>query len=843
MLRLDAPVPRLSGARSDSEQVTNRFHEGFRRQHAALQQAIGGVPEEGLRRWYASLLLNRLMFVCFLQKAGFLGGDRDYLRTCLREARELKGRDAFYRTLLLPMFHHGFGSFEHAYPDAEIAAVLGDVPYVGGGIFEEHAIESGHEIAVPDAVFDAVFDFFDGFSWHLDDRPHEDPDAVTPDVIGHIFERYINLTSTGKKEGGAYYTKEDVTGYMVAATLVPRLLERIVARTSADPFALLQADPERYVPEAMLHGLSHPFSADAEAAWADPSRWNELDALDPDEALQLPGESWVETLDRREHTDALLAAIEAGRVNTVDELISRHLDVRTLLADAIHDLDSADDVRAAWEETTATRVIDPTCGSGAFLFAVLEVLDRVYAALLERARTLAVDGIVAAADANPNDAYHRRKHAVLSNLHGLDIMREAVETAKLRLFLALVSTLEHKEQIEPLPDLDRNLRAGNLLAGSLEFPEILAAGGFDVVVGNPPYVNRRDVSYPIADLATASAPDIYAPSLERSLQLLHPEGRLAFIVPISFQAGKDFAPARRLVSERGPAWISTYSRRPSTLFTGAGVRSSIVISAAGAPAVYTTETRRWQQKAREILFQTTRYSALGERARRDDLFLRTGDDDLSSLFEALLATGGRLGDSASRDGHYPLGFKAFALYYLSAYAKQPPALDPGRELVAPPADKTIRFATEDERALAFAVLAGELGLTWWMSVADDFNVQSGVVADTPIPLAPLLENAALLQAARALVQHAHSPANLMFNTYNKMEIGSWDLRRIAARSVRMDRQILQTLGLLEYWPAVRRAVRRFQKSTGESQGVRRGLGWLDPATAGKVEDWLDLARF
>jgi hypothetical protein len=834
VLRLDVPVPRINGARSDSDRVTSRFYDGFRRQHAALEQAIGGVAENELRRWYASGLMNRLMFVCFLQKEGFLGGDRDFLRARLTRVRELEGPDAFYRTLLLPLFHHGFGSPEHAYPDADVAAIAGDVPYVDGGLFEEHAIEAGHEIAIPDAVFEAILDFFDGFTWHLGDRPHGDPDAVDPDVIGHVFERHINLTSTGKKEAGAYYTKADVTGYMVAATLVPRLLERIVADTGVDPFALLRENPSRYVPEALLHGGRLP----APAEWTDPARWSELDALPADEALQLPGESWIETLDRREHAQALLAAVAAGAVDTVDELVTRNLDVRTLLGDVIRELDSAAGVQAAWEATTATRVIDPTCGSGAFLFAALEVLEDVYAALLERARAAAVEPIVAAADAHPGDAYHCRVHAALSNLHGLDLMPEAVETAKLRLGLALVSTLERTEQIGPLPDLGRNLRAGNLLAGSLDLPR-----GFDVVVGNPPYVNRRDVSYPIGGLTTADAPDIYAPALERSLQLLHPEGRLAFIVPISFQAGKEFAQARRLVAARGPAWISTYSRRPSTLFTGAGVRSSIVISAAGAPAVHTTETRRWQHRGRDTLFQTTRYSALGEHARRDDLFLRTGDDDLAALFEALLATGGRLGDSARRDGAYPLGFKAFALYYLSAYAKQPPALDLRGELVAPPADKAIRFATEDERALAFAILAGELGLVWWMSAADDFNVQSGVVASTPIPLGPLERDEELVGAARALVRDAHSPANLMFNTYNRMEIGSWDLRRISGASIALDRRILEALGLLEYWPAVRRAVRRFQKSTGESPGVRRGLGWLDPATAGKAEAWLDLARF
>jgi hypothetical protein len=381
-------------AQFNSEQVTNRFYDRFQTEHTSLQGCLEGIDADSERRWYASVLMNRLMFIYFLQKKGFLNGDRDYLRSCLNAVRDLRGENefySFYRDLLLPMFHHGFGSHTHTYPDPEEATILGDIPYVNGGIFEEHVIESSYEIRVPDEEFERIFDFFDEFQWHLDDRDHGDPNSINPDVIGYIFERYINLTTGGQREGGAYYTKEDVTGYMASVTILPRVVARLIDCTGVNPFVALQERPRRYLPEALTVGFDvttgdwRPLPPAVQAVANDAKRWVDLDELDHDEEIQLPGESWVETIDRRAHTDWLLDKVAMGAVNDIDDLITHNLNIRDLIADVIHSLDSPADIADAWSQISATTIIDPTCGSGAFLFAALDLLDELYAALLERA--------------------------------------------------------------------------------------------------------------------------------------------------------------------------------------------------------------------------------------------------------------------------------------------------------------------------------------------------------------------------------------------------------------------------------------------------------------------------
>ena len=73
--------------------------------------------------------------------------------------------------------------------------------------------------------------------------------------------------------------------------------------------------------------------------------------------------------------------------------------------------------------------------------------------------------VIAQANRHPSVRYFILKSIVLNNLYGVDIMEEAVEICKLRLFLKLVAQLERYDQIEPLPDIDFNIRAGNTLVG------------------------------------------------------------------------------------------------------------------------------------------------------------------------------------------------------------------------------------------------------------------------------------------------------------------------------------------------------------------------------------------
>ena len=207
----------------DVEKVTKRFYERFRTELTAFGSFIEGITAQGDRDWYASLILNRMMFVYFVQKQGFLDENTDYLRCKLLEVQSRYGDgrfQQFYRDFMLKLFHHGLGQPE-AQRDSELAALLGRVPFLNGGLFDQHELERDNpDISIPDAAFERVFNFFEDYSWHLDERPGHKDNEINPDVLGYIFEKYVN-----QRQMGAYYTKEDITGYISRNTVIPFLFD------------------------------------------------------------------------------------------------------------------------------------------------------------------------------------------------------------------------------------------------------------------------------------------------------------------------------------------------------------------------------------------------------------------------------------------------------------------------------------------------------------------------------------------------------------------------------------------------------------------------------------------
>ena len=139
----------------DVDRVTKRFYDRFKQELSAFHDFIEGITEQGDRQWYASLMLNRMMFVYFIQKQRFLDNNPDYLRNRLNRVRKRNGVDRFqqfYRLFLLRLFHEGLGKPESERADDpdDPDDLLGQVPFLNGGLFDVHELEKDdEEISIP----------------------------------------------------------------------------------------------------------------------------------------------------------------------------------------------------------------------------------------------------------------------------------------------------------------------------------------------------------------------------------------------------------------------------------------------------------------------------------------------------------------------------------------------------------------------------------------------------------------------------------------------------------------------------------------------------------------------
>lgn len=848
----------------DVEKVTKRFYDEFKKEHDAFLKFTKGIPDEQLQRWYASVMLNRLMFIYFIQKKGFLTGDQDYLTKKLNESKQ-RGKDKFYRDFLCRLFFEGFAKREHE-RSAETNRLLGRVPYLNGGLFLKHQIEElhGKAIEIPDRAFERIFEFFEQYDWHLDDRPTRTGKEINPDVLGYVFEKYIN-----QKEMGAYYTKEDITGYISQSTIIPAIFDmarkscKIAFEGDQSVWRHLRDDPDRYIYAAMLNGVDQELPESIAAGLSDVSKrteWNK--PATPEYAL--PTETWREHIARRTRCQEIRGKLRAGEVRSVNDLITYNLDIRRFAEEVIANCEGPELLRAFYKAIRTVSVLDPACGSGAFLFAALNILERLYDTCLVRMQAF-VDDLDRSGEKHrpekfkdfretlaemndksrhPSPRYFILKSIILNNLYGVDIMEEATEICKLRLFLKLVAQVNPGEKIEPLPDIDFNIRAGNSLVGFVtrdevkqaigskfdfdntlqnveenaelveqafrrfrqiqmdfgvepaefaeakselqgrldklrreldgylageygvktadkakfaawrashqpfhwfvEFYGIMHGGGFDAVVGNPPWREYSAVKkeYTVQGYATEKAGNIYAPFIERCLTLRADTGAFSFIVQLPLTCSSRMEVTRDLLrKESALLTVATFGDRPGKLFEGLEhCRATIFVAYQRPPASVTasllcTKYHRWPSAARENLLTTLRFVPFEPLPNLfQDRVPKLPSETAASLLRKIAVAQNRpLAVSLTKHStkHF-IFYQESTEYWVKAAVGLPYYRFNGKA-GPPPHGRYLFLADAPTANIVYALIGSSLFYLYFVTYSDCFHLSDTLVSTFPVP--------------------------------------------------------------------------------------------------------------
>jgi len=559
----DKHDPTLDGLEEafNIETVTKEFFERYKALFLQLKEELDRLTTKDRRVQaefeakeldtanFAKKLLGQIVFLYFLQKKGWLGvtvdgkwgeGSKSFLPD---QFRNLRGRGNFFNNILQPLFYRAL-AIDRSERDNiyEITPELKvKIPFLNGGLFEpmNNYDWQNTAILIDNEVFEDIFETFDLYNFTVrEDEPLEKEVAVDPEMLGKVFENLLEVTD--RKSKGAFYTPREIVHYMCQESLI------------------------NYLSTAMGDVI-------------------------PREDLAI----FIRVGELAVQNDT---AKEAGTVSytyQMPESIRTHA----------KKLDTA---------LASIKICDPAIGSGAFPVGMMQEIIKAREVLT----TYVGNHWLPFDEEGERNLYTFKRQAIQESIYGVDIDPGAIDIAKLRLWLSLVVDEDDYHNIKPLPNLDYKIVCGNSLLAYLyqrqgletfealkqqffdetdvekknnlrkqiestlheiyantkkslgyqvdvdfriNFSEVFRSkGGFDVIIGNPPYLRIQGIQKENPELASAyknifdsatGSFDLYVLFVEKGLEILNPQGQLNFIMPDKWTNAAFGKGLRKVISE------------------------------------------------------------------------------------------------------------------------------------------------------------------------------------------------------------------------------------------------------------------------------------------------------
>lgn len=530
-LRSDGSVLGTALAAAQAIDVDATGRKAFRALRGGVDEMVDALPrtipvEE--RHGWALLQVTRLLFLRFVESEGWLDGRADFLATEFDACLARGG--APERRFLAPLFHGTLNREPAA--RSRLARAFGAIPFLNGGLFEAHPLERRRQWSLPTPSWCRLFALLvESFEVTLDRG--DAGDRVSPELMGRVFEGVMHPDE--RRDSGTYFTPGALAPAVLRDALTVHLAQRLarsdteIARALPDPDPVLRAamrstrvlDPAcgsgTFLVEA-LHLLSGP---DPDAAVVRKLVTTRLFGVDRHPAAVRIAELrlWLE----------LLRAMRGRPIARLTPL--PNLDTTIRVGDAV--LDPFAGSRLPPVLLRRIRRLDRAIGTlhGAERRRALAVLHRLERVAARRATADRITVLRAAladiregarapdlfgASHRPSSLVRQRATGIRAELHVLVRQRRQLAVNDTAAAFGIESA----------------------------FAPVLAAGGFDLVVGNPPWVRgERLPATTRARLASRyrwwraggtgwrHAPDLAVAFLERGIELLAPGGTIAFLLP------------------------------------------------------------------------------------------------------------------------------------------------------------------------------------------------------------------------------------------------------------------------------------------------------------------------
>ena len=271
---LDSPleIQSLHDDAFDVEAVTNEFFKSYQSVFQRLQYDL--MDQTNDNQWahdVALQFLNRCMFLYFIQRKGWLGNDTEFLKSFWESYQTTNQPvDSFVDRWLNVLFFEAFNDKFHGghrhFPD-EIRKALASAPFLNGGLFTENDLDRRDNFQISDSRFEKILEFLGNYNFTIaEDSPIDQEVAVDPEMIGRVYESLVNVSEETDERGGAgiFYTPRTEIDLMCRLALVDNLTNHLGEEHKSLLYeTILAIEPDEKV--------------DADQRIGDENLWNSLD--------------------------------------------------------------------------------------------------------------------------------------------------------------------------------------------------------------------------------------------------------------------------------------------------------------------------------------------------------------------------------------------------------------------------------------------------------------------------------------------------------------------------------------------------------------------------------------